>query len=195
MRAIKVLGILGSPRRGGNSEVLLDRCLKSAEGNGAQTKKFVLNTMDFIPCQECAQVRRDGRCKIKDDMQKLYPAVEQADAVVFSSPIFFGSLSAQSKMMIDRFQCQWLGIHIFKTYNIIKRKRGVFLCVSGADRKDFFENARAIVKNFFATIGALYEYELFCPNVDEKNEIKYHPDCRKKAEEIGSAICNRQKVV
>lgn len=188
MPTIKVLGISGSPRRGGNSEVLLDRCLESAKKKGAETEKFVLNTMKFVPCQECTVITKDGRCKIKDDMQKIYPAVEQADAIIVASPVFFGSLSAQSKMMIDRFQCQWLGLYFFKTYVIPKKKRGAFLCVEGTDRKDFFDNAKSIIKNFFVTVGASYKYELLCSLVDEKGAINNHPDCIKRAEEIGRLL-------
>lgn len=188
MPTIKVVGILGSPRRRGNSEILLDRCLKSARENGAETEKFILNTMKFVPCQECAEKRKDGICKIQDDMQKIYPSIEQADAIVVASPIFFGSLSAQTKMMIDRFQCQWLGIFFYKTYTIQKRKQGAFFCVAGTNRKDFFDNAKAIVKNFFVTVGASYKYEAFCPLVDEGGAINNHPECIKKAEEIGMQI-------
>lgn len=188
MLKVKVVGILGSPRRGGNSEILLDSCLDAARSRGAETEKFVLNAMKFVPCQECAVTRKDGICKIQDEMQKIYHAVEQADAVVVASPVFFGSLSAQTKMMIDRFQCQWLGQCFYKTYTIKKKKRGVFLSVAGMDRKDFFDNAKAIVKNFFVTIGASYRYELLCPLIDEKGAIDSHPDCIRKAEEIGMSI-------
>ncbi len=188
MAAVKVLGILGSPRKGGNSEILLDACLEAARQKGAETEKFVLNAMKFIPCQECAVIRKDGTCKIQDDMQKIYPAVEQADAIVVASPIFFGSLSAQTKMMIDRFQCQWLGIFFYKTYRIQKKKRGAFLSVEGSDRKDFFDNAKSIIKNFFVTVEASYKYELLCPLVDEKGAINSHPGCIKKAEEIGTFL-------
>lgn len=188
--AIKVVGISGSPRRNGNSEILLDVCLNIAKDRGVDIEKFVLNTMKFIPCQECSDIRKDGRCKIQDDMQKLYPAIEEADVVVVSSPIFFGSLSAQTKMMIDRFQCQWLGINVFKSYTINKHKTGVFICVEASERDSFLENAKSIIKNFFVTIGASYTYEILCKGVDEKGKIKEREDCIKKAEEIGDLISN-----
>jgi len=191
MSTIKVLGILCSPRRGGNSEVLLDSCLKSAEESGAETQKIALGVMDFVPCLGCARIRKDGRCRIEDDMQKVYTAIEQTDSIVIASPIFFGSLTAQCKMMIDRFQCQWLAMYVFKTYKILKEKKGVFLCVEASDKRAFFENARAIIKNFFATVGASYNYELFCPHVDKKEEMNSHPDCIKKAEDIGRSLLKK----
>ncbi|MDD3726363.1 MAG: flavodoxin family protein [Candidatus Ratteibacteria bacterium] len=186
--AIKVVGISGSPRRNGNSEILLDTCLNVVKDRGAEIEKFVLNSMRFVPCQECEDIRKDGRCKIYDDMQKIYPAIETADVVVVSSPIFFGSLPAQIKMMIDRFQCQWLGINVFKSYTITKHKTGVFICVEASERDSFLDNAKSIIKNFFVTIGASYRYEILCKNVDAKGAIRDRKDCIKRAEEIGRFI-------
>jgi len=191
MAPLRVVGILGSPRRGGNSEILLDRCLDAARVNGVGVEKIVLNTMKFAACQECPDITKDGRCKIKDGMQEIYPVIEQADAIVVASPVFFGSVSAQTKMMIDRFQCQWLGIYFFKTYKNLKKKKGVFLSVEGSDRQDFFDNAKAVVKNFFVTVGASYRYELLCSRVDGKGDIYKYPACIREAEEIGRNLTVR----
>ncbi|MCX8082872.1 MAG: flavodoxin family protein [bacterium] len=188
--SVKIVGISGSPRIKGNSEILLDTCLKVLKDSGADIEKFILNEMKFVPCQECADIRKDGRCKIQDDMQKIYPAIEEADAVIVASPVFFGSVSAQTKMMIDRFQCQWLGINIFKTYKMKKKKTGVFICVEASQRDDFINNAKAIVKNFFVTIGTSYKYELLCKGIDEKGKVRERQDCIEKAEEIGRIIGN-----
>ncbi len=184
---MKVIGICGSPRRGGNSEILLDIFLKCLEKKGFETKKFILNEMDFIPCQECENIRKDGRCKIQDDMQMLYPEIESADVIVVSSPIFFGSLSAQTKMMIDRFQCQWLGMNIFKSYTP-KEKKGYFICVEAGERDDFIENARSIIRNFFVTIGATYSGEVICKGVDKKGKIREKKECIEKINRIVNHI-------
>jgi len=188
MDGFKITGILGSPRQGGNSEILLDTCLTSAEKQGAHIERFVLNKMNFVPCQECEELPIDGRCKIKDDMQKIYPVIESADAIVIACPVFFGSLSAQTKMMIDRFQCQWIGINVSKSYRNLKKKKGVFFSVEASGRQDFFDNAKAVIKNFFVTVGATYQYELFCRFVDKKGAIKNYPECIRKAKEIGKLL-------
>jgi multimeric flavodoxin WrbA len=193
---MKIVGISGSPRRGGNTEILLDKALAAARRNGSKTKKIILNELKFSPCQECKNIRRDGICIIKVDWQKVFSEIEKADAVILASPIFFGSVSAQTKMFIDRFQCLWLAKNIFappskplathgKTYKTKKRKAGAFICVEASKRKDFFENAKSIVKNFFATIGADYKEELFCQGVDKKGAVSKSPECLKKAYEVG----------
>ncbi len=185
---MRVLGINGSPRIGGNTDILLDKVLEGARSKGARTEKVVLNNLKFSPCQECENLRDDGSCIIEDDMQPLYKKIEEADRIILASPIFFGSLSAQTKMMIDRFQCAWRAKYILKK-DIFKRKRkGGFISVEGSTRKDFFDNAKSIVKNLFATISVDYEEELFCSGVDEKGDILKYPEVLKKAFEVGQRI-------
>lgn len=179
---MKILGICGSPRKGGNSEILLDEFLRYFEGR-FEVKKIFINSLKFIPCQECENIRKDGRCKINDDMQNVYDEVESSDIVVVASPIFFGSVSAQLKMLIDRFQCQWLGVKIFKTYNP-KEKKGIFICIEATERDDFIDNAKSIVKNFFKTINATYFGEIICKGVNEKGKVKEKKECFEKLKEI-----------
>ena len=185
-----VLGINGSPRIGGNTDILLDKALEGASAKGAKTEKVILNTLKFSPCQECENIRDDGTCIIEDDMQPLYKKIEAADAIILASPIFFGSLSAQTKMMIDRFQCSWRAKYILKKDIFKKKRKGCFISVEASTRKDFFDNAKSIVKNLFATIDADYKEELFCSGVDEKASILKHPDVLEKAFELGKRIAS-----
>lgn len=183
-----VLGINGSPRIGGNTDILLDKALEGAGSKGARTEKIVLNSLKFSPCLECENMRDDGTCLIEDDLQGVYKKVEEADAVILASPIFFGSLSSQTKMMIDRFQCAWRAKYIFKKDTFKKRKLGAFISVEASNREDFFHNARAIVRNLFATIKAEYKEEFFCPGLDKKGAVLKHAELLKKAFELGERI-------
>ncbi len=185
---MKALGINGSPRIGGNTDILLDKVLEGARSKGAKTEKVVLNDLKFSPCQECENLRDDGSCIIEDDMQPLYRKIEEADGIILASPIFFGSLSAQTKMMIDRFQCIWRAKYILKKDIFKKKKIGGFISVEGTTREDFFHNAKSIVKNLFATINVNYKEELFCSGVDEKGDILKYPEVLKKAFELGERI-------
>ncbi|MBU0759315.1 MAG: flavodoxin family protein [Candidatus Omnitrophica bacterium] len=185
---MRILGINGSPRIGGNTDILLDRVLEGARANNADTDKIILNNLKFSPCQECESVNNEGECVIKDDMHDLYKKIKDADVIALASPIFFGSLSAQTKIMVDRFQCLWRLKYILNKDTGYKRKKGVFVSVEGSDREDFFDNARSIVKNLFATINAEYTEELFCSKVDEKASILKHAGCLKKAFELGARL-------
>jgi len=182
---MRVLGIGGSPRSGGNTDILLDEALRGASSKGAAVEKIILNDLKMVPCQECNEMPNDGKCIIEDDFQVVYKKISDADAVIIASPIFFGSLSAQTKIMIDRFQCQWRYKYILKKPLHGARKKGAVISAEGSERSDFFDNAKAIVKNLFTTINVAYKSELLCYNADVKGAIQKNPDSLKKAFKLG----------
>jgi len=185
-----ILGINGSPRAGGNTDILLDEALRGAASCGARTEKIVLNALRYGPCQECAKINDDGSCVVQDDMQVVYAGIREADALILASPIFFGSLSAQTKMMIDRFQCAWIARRRLKREIFSTRKTCAFISVQASSRRDFFDNASSIVKNWCVTINAHYGEELFCPGVDGKGTVRAHPDCVREAHELGRRLAS-----
>jgi len=185
-----ILGINGSPRAGGNTDILLDEALRGAASCGARTGKISLNALRYAPCQECERINDDGSCVIQDDMEVVYAGVREADALILASPIFFGSLSAQTKMMIDRFQCAWIARHRLKREIFSRQKTCAFISVGASSRRDFFENARSIVKNWCATVNAHYDGELFCPGVDEKGSVRAHPDYVREAYGVGRRLAS-----
>jgi multimeric flavodoxin WrbA len=189
-----ILGINGSPRIGGNTDILLDRVLEGARKAGADVEKVVLNNLKFSPCLECDNLRDDGSCIIEDDMQSLYKKIEVIDALILASPVFFGTLSAHMKMMIDRFQCAWRSKHLLEKDLFRKRKIGAFISVAASDRRDFFNNSKMVVKNLFVTINVEYKEELFCPGCHAKSAILGHPDCLQKAYELGQRFAKMEVI-
>jgi len=183
-----ILGINSSPRIGGNTDILIDKSLGGARLKGAETEKIILNKLKFSPCQECENTRDDGVCIIEDDMQFVYKKIKKADAIILASPIFFGSLSAQMKMMIDRFQCIWKAKYIYKKDLYKTMRTGAFICVAASKRIDFFNNAKSIVRNFFKVNSVDYKEELFCPGIDKKGEILKHPEFLEESFELGRRI-------
>lgn len=103
---MKVLGIVCSPRVHSNSEILMRQALKSAADAGAETEMFaVAGKKHMLPCSECrkcAKPEESGLCVLKDDLTPLFDKILEADGIIFSTPIFFWSVSAQAKMVIDR---------------------------------------------------------------------------------------------
>jgi multimeric flavodoxin WrbA len=187
-KATIVLGINGSPRIGGNTDILLDKILDGAASRNARVEKVILNTLKFSPCQECEDIRDDGTCKLEDSFKPLYKKIEDADVIILASPIFFGSLTSQTKMMIDRFQCAWRAKYILKKDAFPRKKKGVFVSVEASERRIFFDNAKSIVRNFFAVINAKYTAEFFCPGIDEKGAVLKYPDILKNAFELGRRL-------
>jgi len=185
---MKLLGILGSPRRGGNSEILLDKALEGARSKGLSAEKIVLNELKFVGCQECGGCAKTGECIVKDDMQDVYKKIAATDAIVIVSPIFFGSLPSQIKAMIDRYQCLWRARYLLKKKLSLKCKKGSLILVSAANKSKFFKNAESIIKNFFAILGVEFAQGLYCPSIDEKAGILKHPQYLKQAFELGEKL-------
>ncbi len=192
---MKLLGVNGSPRVAGNTDILLDKSLEAAGDSGWITEKIILNKLNITTPQEeeYYAVNADGLSPIEDDMHIVYKKVKECDALIIASPIFFGSLSAQTKIMIDRFQCAWVSKNILKKDPFKKKKKGAFICTSAARRKDFFQNARSIVRNLFQVINAKYEGELFCPGLEKKGEVKKYPEFLESAYDLGKKITSTEK--
>ena len=182
---MKIVGINGSPRKKGNTELLLESALFGASAAGARIEKINLGDLEFSPCLSCFDARLDGVCKLKDDLEKVYKSVYEADGIILASPVYFGSISAQTKMLIDRFQCYWSAVNVHKTIKQKVSRPGLFLCVEASTKQSFFENSRSVVGNFFTTLKVVSEGELLCSGVEGKGEIKKRPECLEKARKMG----------
>ncbi|MFH1797902.1 MAG: flavodoxin family protein [Candidatus Omnitrophota bacterium] len=187
---MKILGISGSPRTGGNTDILLERALLGARESNAETEKIILNNLKIYPLheEEYENVTEDGLSVISDDMRIIFQKIDEADALILSAPIFFGSLPCQVKTMIDRFQCVWLSKNVLNKTMFIKKKIGAFISVEASEREDFFNNAKSIVRHFFAVINVEYKGEVFCPGVGKKADILKHPIFLDKAYDVGRLL-------
>jgi multimeric flavodoxin WrbA len=180
---LKVLGITGSPRRGGNTDLLLAEVMRGAASRGAEVKTIVLNDLDITPCQHCDACQKKGECRIKDDMRMVYRQLEQADRLVLASPIHFMAVTAQMKAMIDRCQVLWARKYVLKMPPLGDRRerKGLFVSVGGRKVADMFEPALAVVKALFRVLDITYVGALTYPGIDEKGAIAKHPDALEQA--------------
>jgi multimeric flavodoxin WrbA len=188
---LKVLGIAGSPRRGGNTDLLLAEVMKGAASRGAEVKTIILNDLKITPCQHYDYCLKRGICKINDDMQMVYRELEQADRIVLASPIQFMTVTAQMKVMIDRCQSLWAKKYVLKQPPLGSEpgeKKGLFISVGGRKRTDIFEPAIVTVKSLFRSLDITYIGELVFPMVDKKGAIKRHPDALKQAYLAGQRL-------
>ena len=174
---MRVIGIAGSPRRGGNTDLLLAEVMRGAASRGAEVKTIVLNNLDITPCQHCDACLEQGECQIKDDMQKIYRELEAADRVVLASPIQFMTVTAQMKAMIDRCQALWARKYVLKIPPLGdgRERKGLFISVGGWKKAELFEPALATVKSLFKVLDITYAGELVFPAVDEKGAIAKYP--------------------
>ncbi len=182
-----LLAIAPSPRRGGNSDLLLGEFCRAAEDAGWQVDLLRVNDLKIRPCQACDACAADGRCIVRDDMQNVYPKMIDSDALVLASPVTFGSMNAQLKTFIDRFQCWW-----HAKYNLKKpfvpdedNRRGFFICVGALQRKRYCENATEIIKVFFHNINHSFAGTAAFRGYDEKGAVKEAPEALAEAYRAG----------
>ncbi|RJS90363.1 flavodoxin family protein [Candidatus Bathyarchaeota archaeon] len=99
---VRVLGIVGSPRVGGNTERLVAEALRAAEEEGAETKLLRLAGREIRPCDACLSCRRTGECRIEDDFGPVFDEMLRSDGIILATPVYFGSATPQIKALIDR---------------------------------------------------------------------------------------------
>jgi len=186
-RISKVLGIFGSPRRGGNTDLLLEQTLKGAAAEGGQVDKIRLCDFRISPCSECLSCFKDGVCVIPDDMQAIYPRLLNADIVILASPIFFYGITGLAKVMVDR--CQALWARKYRLHDPAvgagSKRRGFFISVGGTKGQRMFDGAILTVKYFFDAFHAEYSGDLLFRGVDALGEILEHPDALAQAFSAG----------
>jgi multimeric flavodoxin WrbA len=187
---VRVLGISSSPRKKGFTSLLLDSALDGARAEGGLTDKVILNDLNFKPCQECGGCDKTGECVLNDDMTALYEKLSAADIFIVASPIYFGTITAQLKMMIDRCQSLWVKKYILKkSIAAGKKRKGVFICAAGKDHKEYFEDAKKVIKIFFTTLDIEYSGELFVGGLNEMTDNSTKKkDALLKSYELGMAL-------
>lgn len=116
----KVLILSGSPRNQGNSDLLCDEFMRGAEESGNEVEKVRVASKKIAPCLGCYYCsNHNGACVHKDDMEKILQKMIDADVIVLSSPIYFYSIDAQLKAVIDRTVARWLEVKNKEFYYIV----------------------------------------------------------------------------
>jgi len=193
---VKILGIYGSPRKGGNSEVVLDRVLEGAAAAGAEVKTVHVRDLKMSGCLECGACEKEGNCVVKDDMQKVYPLLEEADVIVLASPIFFYGLSAQAKAVVDRAQALWSRRMLKKPRSQWKNHEsgtGYLVAVGATKGKNLFEGVKYVAKYFFDAMDMDYEGGLFYKGLEGKDDAKNSPEILEEAYSFGKKIVEDER--
>lgn len=138
MERKRILIILGSPRKNGNSATLAAQVAAGAEAVGAQVESFYLHGMNIQPCDACdfCQGAAEMGCVIHDDMQLLYPKIRDADALVYASPIYWFTVSAQIKLFMDRCYALGGGADYTSDHGLAGKRVGIVLTYGGDDPFD-----------------------------------------------------------
>ena len=187
----KVLAIYGSPRRKGNTAVLLDHAVQGAAEAGAEVEKIVLRDLKMSPCLEIYGCKETGRCVIQDDFQKIHDQLLSCQGLILASPIFFYALSAHTKILMDRCQSLWV-----KKYWIDKvqygqwepKRKGLFISVGATKGKKLFDGALLTVKYFFDVLDMELWEALLYRGLDFEGDVLKQPEHLEEAREAGKNL-------
>lgn len=193
--ALKVLAFAGSPRRGGNSETLLDWMLDAMRSEpGVEVEKIALSEANINQCRGCNQCEKLNRCVQRDGMDTVHDKLIKADCIILAAPIFCMGICAQAKALIDRAQVFRSRKYILKLPIVPPERKGkrlgVFLSTAGQTWSYVFDAAIPSVKCFFHVIEVNDRdiHYLMTNGVDEKGAILTHPTARRDAENLGRAV-------
>ncbi|MBI5966296.1 MAG: flavodoxin family protein [Deltaproteobacteria bacterium] len=183
---MKVLGILGSPRVGGNSDLLLDQALAGAKDAGAEVEKIILCQKKISGCLNCEKCNESGICAIKDDMPEIHKKILEADAVIHSVPLYFWAMTSQMKAYLDRwcafYDADW---RLHKAYYPkMKGKRIGLITVCGDPN---VSTADPIVHSFKTTADftKLKWIGTVMASASSKGEIVKNDKAKKQAYQLG----------
>lgn len=187
---MNVIAFFGSPREGGNTDLLLREALRGVDESGSQATIFTLNAMNIMPCQNCGGCDETGICIYDDDMTQIYEAIRSCDRIILASPIFFSALSAQTKMMIDRSQAFWCGKYLLKKPipSGPHGRKGLLLLVGGQKGEIGMRGiqcAEVSAKAFFRTVSVPEHKTLSYTGIDAKGAIRQHPTALRDAYDAG----------
>lgn len=199
---MKVLAILGSPIRKRNSETLVKKVIESLENHISKDESVDVDlvsvqNLKISPCVACDRCTRIKGCVFQDDMTHLYKAFNDSDIILFSSPLYFNSVSAQAKAIIDRCQAIFSSKYVLKDPMIDRdRKRlGLFISTAGVNMDDdpeLFKGTLPVMDLFFRAINTEYVGNLFVGNVDRIKVIE-NPEALASADEWGGTLAARYK--
>ena len=192
--SVKVLGIYGSPRKGGNTDLMLDKVLEGSRAAGAETNSIYVRKLKIDGCLECGSCDETGECVIQDDMHSVYPLMQEAEIIFLASPNFFYNVTAQVKLLIDRSQAMWSRRLLEKTpeqRRTYDSGKGYLICIGATKGKNLFVGVELTVKYFFDALDMSYEGGLLIDRVEEKGAILKHPDAMDRAFDLGKTVVDR----
>ena len=175
---MKVLGIVCSPRKDGNTEVMMKEALIGAGSYGAETELWITAGKDLKPCDACGICAgKNGACHIQDDMQELYPKVRAADGIIFGSPVYFFSVTAQAKLVIDRLYS------LYSVQALCGKVAGVISAATSCGH----EGVQTEFSKFI-NLSHMFQAERTWGYGDKRGDVRRDSYAMKSSEELGKQV-------
>jgi multimeric flavodoxin WrbA len=181
---IKILGVVGSPRKKGNTHILVSRILDGAKAEGADAEIVFLSDLDIRECDGCHICWKGRQCSKKDDMNVLYPKIIESDVIIFGTPVYWYGPTALMKCFIDRFV-------YFNCPENRAKIRGKSAILAIPFEEDNINTANLLVSFFvksFKYLEMRITGKILCPGVSARGEILKKDKLLKKGYQLGQKI-------
>ncbi len=193
---IKIIAIYGSPRRKGNTATLLQKAVEGARDGGAEVEEIILRDLKMSPCLEIYGCKKAGECRLKDDFQITRDRILASRGLMLASPVFFYTVSAHTKILMDRFQSLWV-----KKYWIDEtrkgqpntQRKGLFIAVGATKGKKLFDGILLSLKYFFDVIDMELWKALLYRGLDFEGDVLKFPEYIDEAYEAGKEFAKAIK--
>ncbi len=182
-KEIIILGIVGSPRRNGNTETLVDEVLKGAQEEGAKISKIILNELNISPCQGCNTCSKNGQCKINDDMNLVNNKMRESDVFVMGTPIYYWGPTGQFKAFFDRLLAT-------SRQGIIKGKK-VILTIPLGGSEPIARHTIGMLTDALNYLSADIFAKIISPSTMSVGEVKQKIDKMKMARQSGKEVIKK----
>lgn len=193
---MRILAIYGSPRRKGNTSLLLKKAVQGASEAGADVEEVVLRDLKMGPCLEIYGCKETGRCVIQDDFQKVYEQIVSCHGLMLASPIFFYAVSAQTKILMDRCQSLWAKKYWLEKTPIGKgkaKRKGLFISAGATKGKKLFDGVLLSIRYFFDAIDVDLWRSLLYRGLDLEGDVLKYPQYLEEAYRAGRELVHCQK--
>lgn len=183
---MKAIGIVGSPRKTGNTSMLVNEALRGVQEEGSETKVFYLNEMQIRGCQGCRACKKpEAKCALKDDMAVLYEEIEGADAVVIGSPVYMLQMTGQTKLFVDR-------LYAFMNPDFSHRlgngKKTLMIYAQGQAAPEIFQNSFDTNKAILSMLGFNIQDTIVAAGLADPGDVLKKDGIMGKAYAAGKAL-------
>lgn len=187
----KIIALYGSPRREGNTSTLLRSAVRGALEAGATVEEYVLGDLRMSPCMEIYACKEGGRCVIEDDFQRIYDQLLTCRGLMIASPIFFYSVSAQTKILIDRCQSLWVKKYLIEKAVLGVRECGrkaLFIAAGATSGKKLFDGTLLTMKYFLDVLDMDLWRSLLYRGLNNEGDVLQVPEYLEEAHRAGKEL-------
>ncbi|MGE5397086.1 MAG: flavodoxin family protein [Chitinophagales bacterium] len=188
---MKIMAFIGSPRKNGNTDILIEQILQGARTAGAEVKKVYINDLNFKGCQGCRYCKTHDKCRQEDDMTPLYDEIIQADAIILGSPIYMFNVTGQTKLFLDRWYAL---IRKDQSLRLPPGKKSILVFTQGNADENAFEYSFSLVSTLFRMSGMDTE-TLIAAGVNEAGEVRRNERLMKEADRLGRCLVKGREVI